>query len=46
MGLSTGDAHPRPGRPEDIAGTIAYAASADGAYLNGVEVRVDGGSHS
>jgi len=36
----------RPGRPEDIAGTIAYAASADGAYLNGVEVRVDGGSHS
>ncbi|MBE3011786.1 SDR family oxidoreductase [Microbispora sp. NEAU-D428] len=36
----------RPGRPEDIAGTIAYVASADGAYLNGVEVRVDGGSHS
>ncbi|GAA4594949.1 SDR family NAD(P)-dependent oxidoreductase [Planotetraspora phitsanulokensis] len=36
----------RPGRPEDVAGTIAFAASADGAYLNGVEVRVDGGSHS
>ncbi|WP_182903331.1 SDR family NAD(P)-dependent oxidoreductase [Microbispora sp. H10830] len=36
----------RPGRPEDVAGTIAYVASADGAYLNGVEVRVDGGSHS
>ncbi|GAA1297622.1 oxidoreductase [Planotetraspora silvatica] len=36
----------RPGRPENVAGTIAFAASADGAYLNGVEIRVDGGSHS
>lgn len=36
----------RPGSPEDIAGAIAFAASADGAYLNGVELRVDGGSHS
>ncbi len=35
-----------PGRPEDIAGTIVFVASDDGAYLNGVEVRVDGGSHS
>lgn len=34
------------GRPEEVAGTIAYAASADGAYLNGVELRVDGGSHT
>ncbi|MFI6601501.1 SDR family NAD(P)-dependent oxidoreductase [Nonomuraea sp. NPDC050536] len=33
------------GDPEAIAGTIAYAASADGAYLTGVELRVDGGSH-
>ncbi|MFI6296930.1 SDR family NAD(P)-dependent oxidoreductase [Nonomuraea sp. NPDC050790] len=33
------------GEPEAIAGTIAYAASADGAYLTGVELRVDGGSH-
>lgn len=36
----------QPGNPEDIAGAIAFAASADGAYLNGVELRVDGGSHS
>ncbi|ETK36980.1 SDR family NAD(P)-dependent oxidoreductase [Microbispora sp. ATCC PTA-5024] len=34
------------GRPEDVAGAIAFAASSDGAYLNGVELRVDGGSHS
>lgn len=33
------------GEPEAIAGTIAYAASADAAYLTGVELRVDGGSH-
>ncbi|WP_328807701.1 SDR family NAD(P)-dependent oxidoreductase [Nonomuraea antri] len=33
------------GDPEAIAGTIAYAASSDGAYLTGVELRVDGGSH-
>ncbi|GAA3113061.1 SDR family NAD(P)-dependent oxidoreductase [Streptosporangium carneum] len=36
----------RPGRPEDVAAAIAFAASDDGAYLNGVELRVDGGSHS
>ncbi|MGY1812490.1 SDR family NAD(P)-dependent oxidoreductase [Blastococcus sp. SYSU D00820] len=35
-----------PGRPEDLAAAIAFAGSADGAYLNGVELRVDGGSHS
>lgn len=35
-----------PGRPEDLAATIAFAASSDGAYLNGVELRMDGGSHS
>jgi NAD(P)-dependent dehydrogenase (short-subunit alcohol dehydrogenase family) len=34
-----------PGRPEDIAAAIAFAGSADGAYLNGVELRIDGGSH-
>jgi NAD(P)-dependent dehydrogenase (short-subunit alcohol dehydrogenase family) len=32
------------GQPEQIAATIAYAASADGGYLIG-DVRVDGGSH-
>jgi len=34
-----------PGKPEDIAAMIALAGSADGNYLNGIEVRVDGGSH-
>ena len=34
------------GRPEDIAGTIAFAASSDAAFLTGVEIRVDGGSHA
>ncbi|MFI6478256.1 SDR family NAD(P)-dependent oxidoreductase [Nonomuraea sp. NPDC050663] len=34
------------GRPEDVAATIAYAASPDAAYLTGVELRVDGGSHN
>ena len=33
------------GEPEAIAGTIAFAASSDGVYLTGVELRVDGGSH-
>lgn len=35
----------KPGRPEDPAAAIAFAGSADGAYLNGVEFRLDGGSH-
>ncbi|WP_141014785.1 SDR family NAD(P)-dependent oxidoreductase [Nocardioides sambongensis] len=30
--------------PEQIAGTIAYAASRDASYMTGVELRVDGGS--
>lgn len=34
-----------PGAPDDIAAVIAFAASKDGAYLTGAEVRVDGGSH-
>lgn len=34
------------GEPEAVAATIAYAGSVDGAYLTGVEVRVDGGSHN
>ncbi len=34
-----------PGRPEDLAAAIAFAGSADGSYLNGVEFRLDGGSH-
>ncbi|WP_007027543.1 SDR family NAD(P)-dependent oxidoreductase, partial [Saccharomonospora iraqiensis] len=35
-----------PGEPEQIAAAIAFAGSDDGGYLNGVELRVDGGSHS
>lgn len=35
----------RPGRPEHVAGAIAFALSDDGAYLDGVELRLDGGSH-
>lgn len=31
--------------PEQIAGVIAFAASRDGSYLTGAEIRVDGGSH-
>ncbi|OEV04565.1 SDR family NAD(P)-dependent oxidoreductase [Streptomyces oceani] len=32
--------------PEQIAGVLAFAASRDGGYLTGAEVRVDGGSHT
>lgn len=32
-------------QPEQIAGTIAFAASRDASYLTGAEIRVDGGSH-
>ncbi|SEK72502.1 NADP-dependent 3-hydroxy acid dehydrogenase YdfG [Blastococcus sp. DSM 46786] len=35
----------KPGKPEDLAAAIAFAGSADGAYLNGTEFRLDGGSH-
>ncbi|MFN7931239.1 MAG: glucose 1-dehydrogenase [Blastocatellia bacterium] len=31
------------GKPEDIAATIAYLASADAAFVQGAAVRVDGG---
>lgn len=32
-------------RPEQVAATIAFAASRDASYLTGVDLRVDGGSH-
>ncbi|WP_369199673.1 SDR family NAD(P)-dependent oxidoreductase [Streptomyces sp. PU-14G] len=32
--------------PEQIAGVIAFAASGDGSYLTGAEIRADGGSHT
>ncbi|MBB6174118.1 NAD(P)-dependent dehydrogenase (short-subunit alcohol dehydrogenase family) [Nocardiopsis mwathae] len=34
------------GAPEEVAGTIAFAGSADAGFMNGVELRVDGGSHN
>lgn len=33
------------GKPDDIAGAIAFAASSDGRYWTGTELRLDGGSH-
>lgn len=35
-----------PGEPEDVAAVIATIGSRDGAYLNGTEVRLDGGARS
>ncbi|HEY9563498.1 MAG TPA: SDR family oxidoreductase, partial [Nocardioides sp.] len=32
--------------PDQIAAAIAFAASRDGSYLTGAELRVDGGSHT
>ena len=32
-------------QPEDIAGAIAFAASTDGKYWTGSELRIDGGAH-
>jgi NAD(P)-dependent dehydrogenase (short-subunit alcohol dehydrogenase family) len=32
-------------QPQQIAGTIAFAASRDASYLTGVDLRVDGGAH-
>ncbi|CAM4153995.1 SDR family NAD(P)-dependent oxidoreductase [Nocardiopsis rhodophaea] len=34
------------GAPEQIAGTVAFAGSADAGFMTGVELRVDGGSHN
>lgn len=34
----------QPGEAEDLAAAIAFAASADGVFLNGAEMRVDGGA--
>ena len=51
-GTSVGDAPippsaviplPRQGRPADIAGAVAFLASADAAYITGTRIVVDGG---
>jgi len=33
----------RVGRPEEVAGTVAFLASTDASYIPGVEINVDGG---
>ena len=33
------------GKPEDIAGTIAFLAGEDGRYITGQVISVDGGMH-
>ncbi|MFJ9418795.1 SDR family NAD(P)-dependent oxidoreductase [Streptomyces sp. NPDC101227] len=40
---SAGERPGRPGRPEDIAAAVAYLASPLADYVNGIELRVDGG---
>src|SRR5690606_34736711 len=31
--------------PEKVAGVVAMLASADGSFITGTEVRIDGGTH-
>jgi NAD(P)-dependent dehydrogenase (short-subunit alcohol dehydrogenase family) len=33
----------RLGKPEEVAGVVAFLASADASYVTGVEINVDGG---
>ena len=35
----------RPAEPDDIAGVVAFLASADARYLNGAAIPLDGGAH-
>jgi NAD(P)-dependent dehydrogenase (short-subunit alcohol dehydrogenase family) len=45
IGEAAKDAQPvaRGGRPEDIAGTVAFLASDDAAFITGTHILVDGG---
>ena len=42
-GLKAGP-HPRLGKPEDIAGAVAFLASDDGEWVNGQVWHVNGGT--
>ncbi|WP_219420162.1 SDR family oxidoreductase [Pseudonocardia nigra] len=33
------------GSPEKVASVVAMAASDDGSYITGTEIRIDGGTH-
>jgi len=42
-GQKSAMAIPRYGKPEDIAGAVAWLASAEGAYVTGARITLDGG---